>query len=624
MKTNHHNYRQVVTGIVGWMALVAANVGAQAASDWMAMGSAQPRETIAQINVHQDRLVLSFHLPGFYKTWSQTDNAYQISMPGGFPDQRPGQAKLPFLSYLLTFPGETIQLSQVDYVSKMIFTHTPVAVNSDHPDSQDNGQGAIAKSQPQPLPDKQHQSQPRADLIVNIQYLGKLNSQTIVQVNLLPFYADRLASDLYAAEKFAVTLRFATPLPISGTTRQVAFGRLLSNESDLEPREEECPPEYLIVTPNQFVAALQPLVIWRTAEGMEVTVKTIDEIKKEMQITELLSADKLREYLSLYYNRRPNLNYVLLAGDVEFIPVKYQNDEATDLYYSLLDGSGDFLPDVYLGRFPVNTAQEIGDIVDKIILHEKTAPSRRVLLASYFQDAEFDGIEDRDYIHTSELFRDYLVKRQYTCERAYTKTPGCRPTYYNDYTPVPAAIGFNATSQDIINFINIGAAVINHRDHGDTDGWSQPPFKNEHLSLLTNQRYPLLFNVDCTTGKFDGETCQERRETEGAPLETQQESFSERILALSKRGVVAVVAPTRETTNPINQVFNRGLMSAIWPAMFNISEAPATRLGQMLFRARIQLLREFCPDGIVPEKVLSNFRCYHILGDPALRIRLSQ
>lgn len=384
--------------------------------------------------------------------------------------------------------------------------------------------------------------------------------------------------------------------------------------------EQEIPPEYLVIAPQQFVVALQPLLEWRVAEGMEVTVTTINDIRNQLQIDGAISADRLQEYLLAYYCKRPNLMYVVLVGDVEFIPVKYHNGIATDYYYSLLGIREDLLADVYLGRFPVNNAEQVSAIVHKILAYEMGLPNTQVLLSAYFQDVDQNGISDSDCVYTSELFHEYFTGNEILCKTVYCKTPGSIPNYYSNGMPVPANIDFNGQSQDIVDCINMGIGVINHCGPGDHSGWLQPQFNCENIEQLYNTQNFIMFNINSSTGKFDVETATLKLEFAGTKPVAQQECFSEQLLTVADKGAVAVIAPTRQTNSTLNNTFSCGLMEAIWPRMFHSYYSPATRLGQIMYRGRTKLVRDI-GNGHVSSQILANFHCYHILGDPALRIR---
>ena len=49
---------------------------------------------------------------------------------------------------------------------------------------------------------------------------------------------------------------------------------------------------------------------------------------------------------------------------------------------------------------------------------------------------------------------------------------------------------------------------MNHRDHGFEDGWGDPYFDTGHVSGLTNgELLPVVFSLNCLTGRFDGMEC---------------------------------------------------------------------------------------------------------------------
>ncbi len=595
---------------------------------WEYLTSKKPAPVSVKFEKNAHQLFCYVKWPGFFKKWVSSKKAYEIFTPGAGQNYTSGQPCVPFLSYLIAMPEGSLPEVRIDYVATVMFGQIPVVVNTENQKDR-----YIAPSSRDTIFTEETKDRTvctNGPVKVCLQKLGKSQGMDMIYLSIMPFEVKEQEDQIDIGEIFTIelTLNQGTwdiPLDVHSRFFSLCSDIVMQcNDNIEEIKEEEPKEEYLIITPAHFVAALEPLVSWRSQEGFMVTVKTIEQVKKELQYTGLLSADKLREYLSLYYNTQPALTYVLLVGDVEMIPVKYKNDDGTDFYYSLLDGEGDLLPDVYLGRFPVNSEEEVRAIVEKIIAYENMTPSKKVLLASYFQDDGLDGICDRDYIYTCESFASYLLKRQYDITRVYTKTPGSIPSYYGNNTAVPKSLSFDGTTQEIIHAINSGVALVNHRDHGDTQGWNHPAFRVEDLQELCNKRYPILFNVDCTTGQFDIETEKARRETEGTPLATSGESFSEQLLSMRNRGMVAIIAPTRETTNSLNNVFNQGLMEAIWPKMFEAPYSSATRLGQVLYRARIKVLREFGDNGWVSEKILTNFRQYHILGDPALRIRQAQ
>ncbi|MCK4807403.1 MAG: T9SS type A sorting domain-containing protein, partial [Candidatus Aegiribacteria sp.] len=73
---------------------------------------------------------------------------------------------------------------------------------------------------------------------------------------------------------------------------------------------------------------------------------------------------------------------------------------------------------------------------------------------------------------------------------------------------IPSEITFNGTTQDIIDSINDGVFLIQHRDHGGVTGWVDPPFYTSNFSSLTNgMEAPVVFSFNCLTGQFYNQLC---------------------------------------------------------------------------------------------------------------------
>ncbi|MBE6292220.1 MAG: hypothetical protein E7091_07405 [Bacteroidales bacterium] len=61
-----------------------------------------------------------------------------------------------------------------------------------------------------------------------------------------------------------------------------------------------------------------------------------------------------------------------------------------------------------------------------------------------------------------------------------------------------------------MNNINEGCFYILHRDHGNVDGWSDPEFKvNNILDLSNNSKLPIVFSMNCLTGRYQDSLTEE-------------------------------------------------------------------------------------------------------------------
>lgn len=159
--------------------------------------------------------------------------------------------------------------------------------------------------------------------------------------------------------------------------------------------------DMVIIAPNMFSGALQPLIDHKNSVGVQTFLKTTEDIYDEYQ-----GRDQAEQIKYFIYDSVKNLGikYVLLIGDIDLLPirtsyVKYGPIEGviSDLYYSdVFDFYGNFCswdsnendlfgefnyignngneidnvdlyPDVGVGRIPCSSISELEIIINKII-----------------------------------------------------------------------------------------------------------------------------------------------------------------------------------------------------------------------------------------------------------------
>ena len=146
--------------------------------------------------------------------------------------------------------------------------------------------------------------------------------------------------------------------------------------------------DYLILAPAPFMPALADLITLRQSQGLRVAVESLQAIYDAFDGRP--TPDAIHAYLQAAYTTwQPRPAYLLLVGDGTFDPKLYRADSkatflppyladvdpwmgetAADNRYALLDGGGDILPDLLVGRLPVNTITETQIVVDKIVRYE--------------------------------------------------------------------------------------------------------------------------------------------------------------------------------------------------------------------------------------------------------------
>jgi len=284
--------------------------------------------------------------------------------------------------------------------------------------------------------------------------------------------------------------------------------------------------EYLIVIPNRedFEPFAEQIKKFRTKQGIYTKVMRLDE----MGVT---TTAQLKSYFHNAYNTWdiPPVA-VLLMGDhhtnmavgipAETIPHSYSGSCITDNQYA--DITGDLLPEMVFGRMAAENEVQMAILVSKFLEYE-TQPCME---PSYYQNpiTALGWQTERWFQICSEAVGGYWRQQGKTPVRIndiYSGTPGSSwssnpntpmvTSYFGPggtgYIPAsPAELGgwSGGTPADVVNAVNNGAFVLQHRDHGFEDGWGEPAFQSNHISQLTNVgKMTYLFTINCSTGKFN-------------------------------------------------------------------------------------------------------------------------
>lgn len=295
--------------------------------------------------------------------------------------------------------------------------------------------------------------------------------------------------------------------------------------------------DYLLVTAAALTNAFQPLVAHKTALGLAVKVATVEEVLLGQEGVD--DAEKLRTYIRQAYDDW-DTKYVLLGGDVGVVPhrgvyVKTESyiDEQmpSDVYFACLDGSWnsnsnsywgevtdgevgeadiDLLPEVFVGRAPVNDTNEVARFVEKTLRyalggHENAEEALFVgeYLGSY-SGAHPQGGKGLDPLLPS--FNDFTVD-------------------WLDDRPTNGEVWKKA---DIVAALNASPHLVAH--HGHSSATTAMRMDRDDAGELQNTSLFLLNSAGCNAGAFDTPS---------------GDSFTETILKAEMGGAVAAIMNTR-------------------------------------------------------------------------------
>ena len=282
--------------------------------------------------------------------------------------------------------------------------------------------------------------------------------------------------------------------------------------------------EYVIITTESFASYsgtwdLNDLVNYRRSQGLTAGIKTVESIYSEYDGED--NQAKIRNYIKDAYQH--GTTWVLLAGDVEFVPIRMLYDidgddgeMESDLYYQCLDGNYnydgdqyygekydgvnggwiDLYAEVWIGRASVDCGEQIENFVRKTISYEETGwetdPHLHIVdsVGEYLWAADQGGwgygymelcIDNHtDYGQDTHGIPSY----RYEIHRLYE--------YYEDWD-----------KYDIMNEINNGLNFINHIGHANPTYCMK--LTPSDIASLTNDDYESLwYSQGCHSGEFGG------------------------------------------------------------------------------------------------------------------------
>ena len=313
----------------------------------------------------------------FSGVWASTvnngsDTFTSLHLEGYGHAGTPGIPDLPVFNTQLQIPaGAAVSLKILD-----IKTGKIKLVDKNLPEEIVPLQLPVPKSGPQPpwvSPDgqiyKQNRKFPESPAVILPAYI--LRAHTLQPIQIYPVQYLPASGELLLVQQ----IRLQVILDTTGSPKSDFNTRLsdpefdsLVNKSVLNPLQSSNPVAdskdenasgYLIITPDTFISALQPLVDLKTYEGYEVTVASLTDIGGS-------STTVIKTFIQNAYNywETPPA-YILLVGDTNYIPAwksdtyEIRATKGTDLYYATMNGANDYVPDIFTGRLPARNSQQL-------------------------------------------------------------------------------------------------------------------------------------------------------------------------------------------------------------------------------------------------------------------------
>jgi hypothetical protein len=296
--------------------------------------------------------------------------------------------------------------------------------------------------------------------------------------------------------------------------------------------------ELVIIAPEAFSEALQPLVSHKISKGMTTKLVTLEDIYQSVYflVEGRDCAEEMKYFIKNAFDQW-GTKYVLLVGgrnggimeEKWWVPVRYsllndggESSYLTDLYFAdVYDSNGNFsswdsnnngifaewtntkkdildmYPEVYVGRLPCTSVSQVKTMVDKIITYETTTAGKEWFKKMVVVGGDSAPVEGDPYYEGEEenkLALEYM-----------TGFEGVRLWTSNGNFTGP---------QDVINGISAGCGFLFFDGHGNPMSWSTHPPNNEsdwinglqvkHMSKLKNgEQLPVTVCGGCHNGQFN-------------------------------------------------------------------------------------------------------------------------
>ncbi len=368
--------------------------------------------------------------------------------------------------------------------------------------------------------------------------------------------------------------------------------------------------DFIIITPAEFENEAERLAAFkenRLDNQLSTKVIKIDDIYDQYS-----GGNKdpyaIRNFLNKMYTESPSPKpyYVLLFGDgtydyknisgnaKNFIP-QFEKPESNGNYNSIQNYNTDDafvridnnnIPDLAIGRLPINSIEEAEAAVNKIISYERNSKPGLWQIKTTLIADDPARPNDNEPFHITDT-ENYLVPN-------LPKSSLLNKIYLTEYPEKPNEItGFTTregANKAIHSAFSDGTILLSFVGHGSPTVWTQEKVfvKDDIYRMETNGHLPLITAATCSWSHSDKINFQ---------------SMGEEIMLLENNGAIATISPTRAAYPTPNINFVKYFYRNLFPNTPNSSENNS--IGDAYLQAKISTYG-------------SNNKKFMLLGDPTI------
>lgn len=372
--------------------------------------------------------------------------------------------------------------------------------------------------------------------------------------------------------------------------------------------------DYILITHRAFWDQAGRLAAYRSRD-MRVVMVDVQQVYDQFN-GGVMSAEAIRDFLAYAHSHwaAPAPAYVLLFGDGPYDMRKFRTvyDTYIPPFLALADpdmgetaaenrfvsfAGGDNLPDMSLGRFPVNTVAQAQAMVDKTIAYEQGCECGAWNNNALFISDDLEGGGGNFYYYSDQVADGYADTPANTVKFL--------PDYYNaqktylgqtcDVTGNPGIA--TQCRKEITSTLKLdGALFVSYIGHSTKDYWAAEHLLDKAMvdTLQTGACLPIALAMTCYEGSFhDADT----------------DALAEVSVRKAAGGMVASWSPTGFGLATGHDYLEKGIFLAWFHEDIN-------RLGPAADFAR-RYLDENAPPGEHRDLIDT----FALLGDPALKVK---
>jgi len=347
--------------------------------------------------------------------------------------------------------------------------------------------------------------------------------------------------------------------------------------------------DYIIITSAKFMEQSQDWMDYRNSTGWNAAVVPLQKIYTRYSAG-YASPRAIREFLQSRYNSLPpdKVLHVLLIGDsnlhqdhvlpMPFFQAFSYGAAGSDYYYANLDTT-DLLPEIAVGRLPVETDEELNNLFEKIRNYE-TNPSPGLWNNTSLFIAGYDPV----FKEQTENLIQYQTDHSTFPERLFIDFTSEQSRYYGG-------------TADLLQYLNQGVVHVNFMGHGGGAVWADRSlFLNENIADLSNAAtLPFVTSLTCFTGAIAA-----------------TEPLGERMLTAYPNGAVAWFG-----SSGLGWIWNDYLMGYDFPKYLYHSDLT---LGEIVNLGRTGYIAR-APNYHYEYMISTMLHQYNLLGDPGMKLQ---